>query len=252
MLKTLALAIAVNLIVPYGVNAQAKPQQPTPAQSEVDTADKLVCVDKNAPPPVKGKKVKKEKANAFGDNVVPLTLVICEVQNALDAYQQSKEVDDNTLPKISTADFDFKTVVDTKGTAGIGLFIFKILGGSIDKQKTNDVDFQYVPKSMLKTGFEARKAQTFQEELLAVITSAAKAVKEQRDMPARPGDKDPLVFKQLTVTVSYGVTVSGSIGVSIPIHIVTLTAQLDHSKNSVQSVKLVFAPPPKPGEKPQS
>ncbi len=247
-----ALALAVILIVPYGVNAQTKPPQPTPAQIEGDTADKMVCADKNVPPPAKGQKVKKDKAKAFGDNVVPLTLVICEVQNALDAYQQSKDVDENVLPKISTADFEFKTVVDTKGTLGIGLFIFKILGGSIDKQKTNDVDFQYVPKSLLKTGLEARKAQSFQDELLAVITSAAKAVKEQREMPARPGDKDPLVFKQLTVTVSYGVTVAGSAGVSIPIHIVTLTAQLDHSKNSVQSVKLVFAPPPKPGEKPQS
>lgn len=251
MFKALALALAVILIVPYAMSTQTKAQQPTPAKLEADTADKMVCVDQNALPPAKGQKVKKDKTKAFGDKVVPLTLVICEVQNALDAYQQSQDVDENVLPKISAADFDFKTVVDTKGTLGIGLFIFKILGGSIDKQKTDDVDFQYVPKSLLKTGLEVRKAQSFQDELLAVITSAAKAIKEQRGMPARPGDKDPLVFKQLTVTVSFGVTVSGSAGVSIPVNIVTLTAELDHSKNSVQSVKLVFAPPPKPGEKPQ-
>ena len=83
----------------------------------------------------------------------------------------------------------------------------------------------------------------------SVIANAAKAVNEQRAMPLRPGDKDPLVFKQLSLTVSYGVTVSGSAGISVPIDIVTLTAQLDRSKNSVQSVKLVFAPPPKMGEK---
>jgi hypothetical protein len=34
-----------------------------------------------------------------------------------------------------------------------------------------------------------------------------------------------------------------------PINIVTLTAELDKSKNSVQSVKLVFGPPPKKDEK---
>jgi hypothetical protein len=66
---------------------------------------------------------------------------------------------------------------------------------------------------------------------------------------AGAGEKDPLVFKQLSVTVSYGVTVTGTVGVNAPISIVTLTAELDRSKNNVQQVKLVFAPPPKkPGK----
>jgi hypothetical protein len=45
--------------------------------------------------------------------------------------------------------------------------------------------------------------------------------------------------------VSYGVTRDVNGGITVPINIVTLTAQLDRSKNAVQSVKLVFAPPPK-------
>jgi len=226
--------------------ALAQAQKTPAAMSEADKADKMVCVDKDqAPAPPKGKKPKK---TTLADKVVPLSLVVCEVENALNAYQQSDDVDKNILPKISTADFDFKTVVDTKGSLGIGLFIFKLLGGSVDKQQTDDVDFQFVPKSLLKTGLEARKAKTFQDELLAVIIGAAKAVKEEQGMPASPSDKDPLVFKQLTVTVSYGVTTTVSVGLSIPISIVTLTAQLDRTKNNVQSVKLVFAPPPKPKE----
>jgi len=70
-------------------------------------------------------------------------------------------------------------------------------------------------------------------------------VKEQSTMPASSDDKDPLVFKQLSVTVSYGVTTDVTGGVSVPINIVTLTGQLDRSKNAVMSVKLIFASPPK-------
>jgi hypothetical protein len=34
-------------------------------------------------------------------------------------------------------------------------------------------------------------------------------------------------------------------GINVPISLVTLGPSLDHSKNNVQQVKLVFAPPPK-------
>jgi hypothetical protein len=241
------IVIVFVFLLPSFVRAQA----PTEAESESDLADKSVCSKSGDAVRVapNAKKVKEPKPKTLGDKVVPLTLVVCEVENALNAYQQSPEVTDETrkdvLPKIASADFDFKTVVDTKGQLGIGLFIFKILGGSIDKQKTDEVDFQYVPKSLLTTGFEARRAKTFQEELIDVIRNAAKAVKDQEGIPANPNDKDPLVFKQLTVTVSFGVTRAVQAGISIPISIITLTAELDHSTNSVQSVKLVFAPPPK-------
>lgn len=249
-----ALVLAIVLIPPTCIyaNAQsdkAKEQQPSAAQLEADNADKSVCIDNNVPPAptAKIKKDKKDKYSTLGGKVAPLGLVVCEVENALNAYQQSDDVDSKLLPAIATADLDFKTVVDNKGQLGVGLFFVKLLGGSVDKQKTDEVDFQYVPKSLLKTGFEARRAATFQEELIAVIKNAAKAVKEQESLPTSPNIKDPLVLKQLTVTVSFGVTTTGTIGLAIPIHIVTLTAELDHTKNAVNSVKLVFAPAPKKG-----
>jgi hypothetical protein len=55
--------------------------------------------------------------------------VVAEVEKALDVYQQSPDVVQKALPPLASADFDFKTVIDTKGTLGIGLYIFKI-GGS--------------------------------------------------------------------------------------------------------------------------
>jgi hypothetical protein len=89
----------------------------------------------------KGKKPKPKK-----DNLVPLSLAICEVQRALDAYQDDPAVASGELPKLLTADFDFKTVLDTKASFTISILIFK-LGTSYDKQTTNEVDFQYEPQS---------------------------------------------------------------------------------------------------------
>jgi hypothetical protein len=43
------------------------------------------------------------------------------------------------------------------------------------------------------------------------------------------------------VTLGYGVTWDVNGSASVPINIVTLGPGLDHSKNSVQTVKLVFA-----------
>lgn len=248
MLKWFAVGVA--LLMPFIARAQKPPQ--TPSLADLDAA--CVKVDDDAlNATLTDKKVKKKKQPK--DKLVPLNLVVCEVEKALDAYQESPEVADDThkdvLPHILSADFDFKTVVDTKGTTGIGFYIFKI-GGSYDKQTTNDVDFQYVPKSLVKGPGKSVSLATvsFQDELLKTIRSAAKAIKDEQAKPVPISEKDPLVFKQLSVTVSFGVTWDVNGGITLPIDIVTLTAQLDRSKNSVQSVKLVFAPPPKPGEKP--
>ena len=249
------IVVGLALLMPCIAQAQNPPASPSPA----DLAAACVKVDENPPtPPPHGKKVKKSKQPK--DKLVPLSLVVCEVEKALDAYEQSPEVRNepemnippqDVLPHIVSADFDFKTAVDWKGTAGIGFYIFK-LGGSYDKQTTNEVDFQYVPKSLLRGhGFATPLATvSFQEELLKTIKSAAKAIKEEQAKPIPISEKDPLVFKQLSVTVGYGVTWDVNGGITLPIDIVTLTAQLDRSKNSVLSVKLVFAPPTNPGEKP--
>jgi len=193
-------------------------------------------------PPADAKKKPKVKA-ADAKKMMVLSRVVCEVEHALDAYQQSEDVEDKgVLPKLASADFDFKTVVDTKGGVTINFLIFKF-GGTVEKQDTNDVDFQYVPKSLLRTALEGGRAKSLQQELIDTIRAAAQAIVEQSKMPT-PG-KDPLVFKQLSVTISYGVTWDVSGGINAPISFVTLGATLDHSKNNVQSVKLVFAPPPK-------
>jgi hypothetical protein len=227
MFKYVCLAVALAFL-PCGVYAQFDADKCT-------MGDALV-----APKPEPNKKKDKKKSNE--DNKMFLSRVVCEVEHALDTYQQSADVDEkHVLPALASVDFDFKTVVDTKGGFSINFLVFKF-GSTYEKQDTNDVDFQYVPKSLVK-GLEANRAKSLQQELIDTIKSAAQAIVEQSKLPAK--GKDPLVFKQLSVTISYGVTWDINGGINAPIQLVTLGATLDHSKNNVQQVKLIFAPPPK-------
>lgn len=201
------------------------------------------CKITEIPPATPSAAAKNQISKSKEDNRMFLSRVVCEVEQALDVYQQSADVEETgLLPKLATADFEFQTVVDTKDGFTISFLILRF-GSTVEKQYTNDVDFQYVPKSLLKSGFEARRAKSLQDELIDTIRSSARAIVDQSKMPA-PGT-DPLTFRQLTVTLSFGVTWDVNGGVNAPIHLVTVGGSLDRSKNNVQQVRLVFAPPPK-------
>jgi hypothetical protein len=190
------------------------------------------------PAPPKGAK-KSSKADNSGQTV-PLPLVVCEVEQALDAYQQDPDVIAAKIPLLATADFDFKTTTDVKGGISVSFLVFTIKYTQ-DKQTVHDVDFQYGPKPPV-VGFDQQK-EDFQTELINTIKAAAKAVKETQD--GLVTSENPLVFKQLTVTLSFGVTKDLTVGATIPIHLVTLGPSFEGSKNSVQQVKLVFGDPKK-------
>lgn len=227
-MKLALLAITALLLMPAGARADEGD----------DPCKKLVVAPTPTPPSEKPEKKDKKKKEDNGKNLVPLGLVVCEVQHALDEYQADPEVAaQHAIPKLLTADFDFKTVLDTKGTIGISILIFKI-GASYDKQTTHDVDFQYEPKSRHKAVENLLAPKNFQQDLIDTIKAAAKAKQLQEQVQSL--SKDPLVFKQLSLTLSFGVTKDINAGVAIPIHLVTLSPGLDHSKNSVQLVKLVF------------
>lgn len=229
---------AMFLLMPPSASAVDQPTSPCTVAVPATPAP-------TPPSDGKGKKQDKKSKNKNDKNLMLLSRVVCEVEQALDAYQQSDDVDKGVLPKLATADFDFKTVVDTKGGPTINLFIFKF-GATLEKQDTNEVDFQYVPKSLLKTALEGGRTKSLQQELIDTIRSAAKAIVEQTKDPSPA--KDPLVFKQLSVTISYGVTWDINGGINAPISLVTLGVSIDHSKNNVQQVKVVFSPPQKPKE----
>jgi membrane protease subunit (stomatin/prohibitin family) len=55
---------------------------------------------------------------------------------------------------------------------------------------------------------------------------------------------DPLVFKQATITISFGATKDVTAGAAGGLSLVTLTGTIESSKNAVQQMKLSFSPPP--------
>ena len=79
-------------------------------------------------------------------DAVPLCAVVQQVTSALQRYQSGLGSGPDALPPLSRAEFDFKTTAVTTVGAKISLFVFT-LGGSHEKDVTNDVTFIYaVPK----------------------------------------------------------------------------------------------------------
>jgi hypothetical protein len=189
--------------------------------------------------------VQAQKVAGFKEKTptVPLAEVISATESALNDYQTLAQEDQTkALPPLATADFDFKTVVDTKGGVVINLFIFT-LGASHEKQQTNELDFQYMPHVQPKTGFMAfdggKAPTTLYQQLIDTLTESAKEIKRASDQPQVPGTNQ-LDLCQLSLSVSFGVTTDVQGGIKAPIQLITLTASLDRSRNNVQQVKLVF------------
>jgi hypothetical protein len=195
-------------------------------------------------------------SRAFNEKAptVPLSDVIAATESALDDYQtyaKSPAGIKDGLPPLATADFDFKTVVDTKGGISINLFIFTI-GASHEKQQTNDLDFTYMPhvEPPSKTlneffsfdGGKRKEPKTLYQDIIDTLKESAAEIKKAQDVankPSVPGTTK-LDLCQLSLTLSFGVTTDVQGGIKAPIQMVTLTASLDRSKNNVQQVKLTF------------
>jgi hypothetical protein len=181
--------------------------------------------------------------SAEKSDTVPLDQVILVTRAALDDYQGQAEKSAGTkdaLPPLASADFDFKTVTDTKGGPSISLFLFT-LGATKEKQVTNDLDFLYIPEAnkTLATG-RALGPKTLYESLLETLTAAARAVTQASGASGGDTDRRPLDFCQLTLTITFGVTTDVKGGITAPFQLVTLSGSLERSKNNVQQVKLTF------------
>jgi hypothetical protein len=179
---------------------------------------------------------------------VPLSDVIAATESALDDYQtyaRSKAGIKDGIPPLASADFDFKTVVDTKGSISINLYIFTI-GASHEKQQTNDLDFTYMPH-VEKTfvdffsfdGGKNKQPKSLYQDIIDTLKESATEIKKAQDQSANP-TTTKLDLCQLTLALSFGVTTDVQGGIKAPIQMVTLSASLDRSKNNVQQVKLTF------------
>ena len=176
-------------------------------------------------------------------DTVPLEQVIAVTEMALNDYQAQAEASQGTankLPPLATADFDFKTVVDTKGGGGINLFVFT-LGATKEKQATTDLDFQYAPHPAEKLGLQSfgKDTKTLYQAIIDTLTESSKEIAKANETNAAPGQPS-LDLCQLSITLSFGVTTDVQGGVKVPFQLVTISGTLDRSKNNVQQVKLIF------------
>jgi hypothetical protein len=179
------------------------------------------------------------------DQTVALSAVIAATESALndyEAYAESPKGTKDGIPPLSTADFDFKTVVDLKPGLNVNLFVFT-LGASGDKQTTNDLDFQYFPHieprsdtTFAFNGIEAPKS--LYQSIVDTLTTSAREIKKAQDV--QNSEPNKLDLCQLTLALSFGVTTDIQGGVKVPFQIVTVSASLDRSKQNVQQVKLAF------------
>jgi hypothetical protein len=179
--------------------------------------------------------VAKPKCEKDVKGCVPIEQVMNAVITSLDEYQLKAQDSKGALPKLVSAVFDFKTVVDTKGGGGVQVFVFKI-GASLDKQQTTDLTFTYKPKAA-KPPSKNVYARTLPDQLMETIEAAGNIVKS--NPPAtHVGD---LEISEVDVLVSFGVSKDFNGGITLPINIVTVTASLDRNSNAVQQVKLTFS-----------
>jgi hypothetical protein len=171
---------------------------------------------------------------------LPLDQVIAVTEMALNDYQAQAEASKGTLPPLATADFDFKTVVDTKGTGGINLWIFT-LGATKEKQTTTDLDFQYAPHPAEKIEIQGfgEKPKTLYQAIIDTLTESSKAI-ASASQASGSSTQPSLDLCQLSITLAFGATTDVQGGLKVPFQLITVSASLDRSKNNVQQVKLVF------------
>lgn len=174
-------------------------------------------------------------AAAGQKDAVPLCAVVTQVTSALQRYQASLGSGPDALPPLSQAEFDFKTTAVTTVGAKISLFVFTI-GGSHEKDVTNDVTFMYAVPKPKPSSVTPHVTQTLEDQLYATIRGAA----EQIQMAKKIGN---VPFASLTVTVQYCVKWDANAGANAPISLITVGLNGDKSRNTTQSVKLVFAHP---------
>ena len=170
--------------------------------------------------------------------------VIVSVEAAMKCYQDSIGSGPDALPPLQKAEFDFKTTTGKIGGVSVSFFVFQ-LKASKEKDTTNEITFSYGLKTPAEGGLALKRkvpSTPLPDALVADLQAAAAAVKDA----AKLGKLD---FNQLKVVLQFGIQFDGSVGVNVPVQLVTIGGSGEYKKNEVQSVTLTFAPPPKPEKK---
>jgi len=180
----------------------------------------------------------------------PLSEVMSETQEVLDQYQTNKSAN---LPDLVSADFDFKTVVQTTMGGGINLIIFTI-GAAHQNSVTSDVEFLYKPHAealpthqsngeiSVLLDLNSKPKAKYNDALMNTLIAAGKAAASKPPAPASGSRDRQLDFCTVSTTIAFGVVDDGKGGASGPIAtLVTASLNVEANKNSTQTVKLTFS-----------
>ena len=208
------------------------------------------------------------------ESPMPLKVAAGVVQKTVAEYQTTTD----SLPKLDSAELDFK--VQTEGVlgGGVGLFAIFTIGVSRTEAHVIDVTFSYsVPKPTSSPGPKPPGADRsfaitdlgvmdintlaqadinmFANALAAdtatpkvdikkfhdeLFTAITNAAKSVKDVPSIGDAK----FEKFAVTIDYSVKWEANASGSIPVFsFLTVNPKLGASQNSVHSVKLIFKPP---------
>ena len=127
-------------------------------------------------------------------DAVPLNIVITQVKAALDQYQKSLGKGADALPKLQSAEFNFKATTEVTVGGKISFLIFTI-GGSRTTSDVNDVTYTYSITPEAKSGvnlLSVKIVPSLKDELYKTIRQAAAAAKNEATL-------GELKFSKLTV-----------------------------------------------------
>jgi hypothetical protein len=181
------------------------------------------------------------------DSRVPLEAVIAQLDSALLDYQAKQDssaavipaVRLSVLPKLTSAEFAFKSTVDLAQGGSVKLWIIT-LGSSVAKEAVHEVTFTYAapkkPHGTITPHTRPAPVPTFRQELVSLMTSTADALAHAKSAAGLP-------FEETTISLEYGVTLKTEIAGQAPILFLTVNGDFSGSRNDVQTLKLTFAKP---------
>jgi hypothetical protein len=185
----------------------------------------------------------KEDIEQQPDKTADLPSVVQTVEQALKCYQalsgEKDPMQPKGLPKLNSAEMDFKTTTGKTVGFTFSIFVFKV-GASREKDVTDELKFTYsVPKKIAlpKTvGLAKVNPVPLYEELVKEVQEAARAAQAQSTALGMP-------LSKVSISISYGIKFDGNVSVNVPVQLVTIGGNGDYNKNNTQTITLTFGEP---------
>lgn len=167
-------------------------------------------------------------------------------------------------PQLVEAEFDYQTVSTTTATGGIGILGILTIGGSRERDTTGETDFIYdVPGpgatneahanflggwlQKVKDFFATNDSQQILGKANQVLPAAIKQAAANMQLVAKvknPSGGQDLSVRKYVITLAFSVKDDFNAGEDVSsLVVVAPKVSIDHSRQSVQTLKLTFQDP---------